>query len=563
MSTKKSKLLESAQKNIQKGLLERAIKEYEEIVNLDPADIRHRQKLAELLAKANRRDEAIKEYNSLAKHYEESVHYVKAIAVYKQIQKLDPANPEVSLTLAALNVKQGLIGNAIAEYNSALQVYENNKENRKALKVLESLLSLDSKNAAIRLRIADKYFTVGEETQALELFAELARDLKEIDDENGYSRVAERMLDLFPEKAAILLADMEEVPEPEPPAFVSIIETAPSAPELIPPPSPAPPIEEEEVEPVSQPGAISYEAEDEIELIEEIIEIEELAEEKEESAPVVHEWEEEIDLDSMDVHDFGVTTAVEESLQTEEAVGLAEFELEEIELELEIEPEEIELEELDLEEVELELEVEQEEVELEELVSGEIELDLGVEPVPFSAGAASEEPLPFAETASDSFDLAGELALFADELDFNLPQRDSGDETFAADSSEMFKTSDLDREDAESHYSLGLAYKEMGLYEEAIGEFEVAANSPARRIDSLLLQGLCHRDSGELSEAKKILTSLLQEPSISENELLSVKYELATCHEISGETESARRLFTEIVTIRPGFSDAASRLENL
>jgi len=558
LSTKKTKLLESAQKNIQKGQLERAIKEYEEIVKIDPADIRHRQKLAELLAKANRRDEAVKEYNSLAKHYEDSVHYVKAIAVYKQIQKLDPTNPEVSLTLAALNVKQGLIGNAIAEYNSTLQIYENNKENRKALKVLESLLSLDSKNAAIRLRIADKYFTVGEEAKSLELFAELARDLKENDDENGYNRVTERMLALFPEKAAILLADVEEVPEPEPLAFVPVTEPAPSAPELIPPPSStAPPIEKEEV---AQVPVISHATEGEIEMLEDIIESEELAEENEEPAPVVHEWEEEIDLDSMDIHDFGVTTAMEEAPQPEEEVELPDLELEEIELELEIEPEE-----LDLDEIELELESEPEENELEELEvePEEYELEPVVEPEPFSAEAAFEEPLPAAETPSDSFDLAGELALFADELDFNLPQRDNGDVTFAADSAEMFKTSDLDREDAESHYSLGLAYKEMGLYEEAINEFEVAANSPARRIDSLLLQGLCHRDNGDLTEAEKIMTALLQEPSISEDELLSVKYELAACHEISGETDIARRLFTEIVTTRPGFSDAVSRLEHL
>jgi len=527
LSTKKSKLLESAQKNIQKGLYDRAIKEYEEIVGLDP-DIRHRQKLAELLSRGNRKDEAVKEYTSLAKHYEDSIHFVKAIAVYKQIQKLDPTNPDVSLTLASLNVKQGLIGNAIAEYNSALQIYENNQENRKALKVLESLLSLDMRNTAIRLRIAEKYFTIGEEAKSLELFAELARDLRETGDENGYERVAERMRSLFTEKAAALLSEMEGVPESEPEAIIPVPETPPS----VPAPSAAP-VETIEVKPAPEvpAPAPSLPAEEEIELIEDIIEIEELVEEIEEPVPAGHEWEEEVDLDSLDAHDFGVVTAEEETLQTEEAVELPELELEEIELE----------------EIELELE--------------EIELD--IEPEPISAAALSEEPLQFAEKPSDTFDLAGELTLFADELDFNIPQRDNSDATFAAGSAEMFKKNELDRGDAESHYSLGLAYKEMGLYEEAINEFEVASNSPARRIDSLLLQGLCHRDNGDLHEAEKIMTALLQEPTISEDELLSVKYELATCHEISGETDLARRLFTEIVTIRPGFSDAASRLENL
>lgn len=536
MSTKKSKLLESAQKNIQKGQYDRAIREYEEIVSLDPADIRHRQKLAELLARVNRKDDAVREYAALAKHYEESIHYVKAIAVYKQIQKLDPTNPEVSLTLAALNVKQGLTGNAIAEYNAALQIYEKNDENRKALKVLESLLDLDPKNSAIRLRIAEKNFTIGEESKALERFAALARDLKNNGDENGFDRVAQRMRSLFPEKSAAILSELEEIPEPEPVVCFPVREPAPVAPE---PKAPAPSPPPEEVTEAVPATPVASALVEEIEPIEEIVEIEELAEETEAAAaPDIHEWEEEIDLGDLDVHDFGVETADVETVQPEVALELPEGDL------VEFGVEEIALEELELEEIELELEIEPE-----------------VEPGAIAVLPAFEEPA--AETAPGTFDLAGELALFADELDFTIPQRSNSEAAFDLGAAEMFKTSDLDREDAESHYSLGLAYKEMGLYEEAIGEFEVAAASPARRIDSLLLQGLCHRDNGNLAEAENILASLLQEPSISEDELLSVKYELAACHEMGGEAEIARRLFTEIVTMRPGFSDAASRLENL
>lgn len=548
MSSKKSKLLESAQKNIQKGQYDRAIREYEEIVNLDPADIRHRQKLAELLAKVNRKDEAVKEYQTLAKHYEDLIHYVKAIAVYKQIQKLDPTNPDVSLTLADLNVKQGLIGNAIAEYNSALQIYENNQENRKALKVLESLLSLDPRNAAIRMRIAEKCFTIGEEAKSLELFAALARDLKENGDDNGYERVADRMRAIFPQQSAVLLSEMEEVFEPEPEVFVPAPELRSPPPELRPPPPPpfAPAEERAKLEVAPTPPApeLSKPPEEEIEPIEDIDEIEELAEEMESPAPGIHEWEEEIDLGSLDDHDFGVETAEFVALQPETDLELPELDLTELAVD------EILLEDLELEEIELELEIEP-------------EIEAEVEPLFLPVTAAIAEQESFAEIEPDTFDLAGELALFADELDFTIPQGGNSEATFDAGLAEMFKTNELDREDAESHYSLGLAYKEMGLYEEAISEFEVAANSPARRIDSLLLQGLCHRDNDDLPEAEKILTSLLQEPSISEDELLSVKYELAACHEITGEKEIARRLFTEIVTIRPGFSDAASRLENL
>ena len=89
MSSKKDKFLESAQKFIAKGQIDRAIRDYEQVVALDPNDIRHRQKLAELLVRANRNLEAIGEYETIGKYYADNGFYLKAIAVYKQIQKLD------------------------------------------------------------------------------------------------------------------------------------------------------------------------------------------------------------------------------------------------------------------------------------------------------------------------------------------------------------------------------------------------------------------------------------------------------------------------------------------
>ncbi len=81
MASKKDKLLESAQKSIAKGQLDRAIRDYEEIVALDSADIRHRQKLAELLVKVNRKEDAIAEYETISRQYSNNHFYLKAIAV--------------------------------------------------------------------------------------------------------------------------------------------------------------------------------------------------------------------------------------------------------------------------------------------------------------------------------------------------------------------------------------------------------------------------------------------------------------------------------------------------
>ncbi|WP_318258140.1 tetratricopeptide repeat protein [Geobacter anodireducens] len=92
MSSKKDKHLDSAQKFLIKGQVDRAIREYEQAVTLDPKDVRVRQKYAELLVRTNRKGEALREFEVIGKFYADNGFFLKAIAVYKQIQKIDPAN---------------------------------------------------------------------------------------------------------------------------------------------------------------------------------------------------------------------------------------------------------------------------------------------------------------------------------------------------------------------------------------------------------------------------------------------------------------------------------------
>lgn len=522
LSSKKTKLLESAQKNFLKGQYDRAVDDYRQLMQIEPSDLRHRQRVAEILTKANKKDEAIKEYALLAKHYIDTIHYLKAIAVYKQIQKLDPQNAETSLTLASLNEKQGLIGNATAEYASAVQIYEKNGENLKALKTLESMMALDSGNSAVKLRIAEKYFTTGSEEKSFEAFGSLLRELKERNDESGFSLISERFVSFFDNRAEEIL---EQIAEKEAVDYLPI--------------EPAPSISSENlITPDATPGTELVTAEastytsaetnlsikssnqvpdEEIEFIEDILPFED---EDQTDHPMISdsddEWEEEIDLLPVD---FG--QAPEELPQTENEI------LEELDAAVE------------LDELELVLEIDDE------------------EPI-LTATSPDAQPLLDAK----DFDLGKELSIFADEIDFDLFSSQTSDATFDITES-GFKKGELDNEDAESHYSLGLAYKEMGLFDEAIGEFIVASHSSERRIDSLILQGVCLREIGNFVKAFEILSDVLQDKEITEDESLGVKYELALCHETSGEFEKARSLLTDIIAARPTFSDVATRLKNL
>lgn len=90
MASNREKLLESAQKFILKGQLDRAIKDYQQVVALDPKDTRHRQRLAELLVRSGRNDEAVTEYEVIGKFYDDNGYYLKAIASTSRYRSLLP-----------------------------------------------------------------------------------------------------------------------------------------------------------------------------------------------------------------------------------------------------------------------------------------------------------------------------------------------------------------------------------------------------------------------------------------------------------------------------------------
>jgi tetratricopeptide (TPR) repeat protein len=92
----------------------------------------------------------------------------------------------------------------------------------------------------------------------------------------------------------------------------------------------------------------------------------------------------------------------------------------------------------------------------------------------------------------------------------------------------------LDKEDTETHYNLGIAFLEMGLFDDAITEFRAAAADPGRRLDCFALQGVCYRDKGDFRRAEDILKKGLDSASSTAAEQSPIKYELAQLYELDG-----------------------------
>jgi tetratricopeptide (TPR) repeat protein len=170
--SKKEKLLAAAQKNLLKGQIGKAIKDYEKIVEGDAKDIRNRQKLAELYSRDRMPEKALETYEGVAKHYVDNGFFLKALAVYKQMQKVDASRPELYQRLAELNIKQGLVGNALTEYRNLLNLYRQQGDLEAAVKVLGQMQDLDPNNLGISLQMAEAYSQTHQVERAAESLVE-------------------------------------------------------------------------------------------------------------------------------------------------------------------------------------------------------------------------------------------------------------------------------------------------------------------------------------------------------------------------------------------------------
>jgi tetratricopeptide (TPR) repeat protein len=180
MAFEKAKVLKAAEKLLSQGKISAAIKEYRQIVQHDNDDFTALNMLGDLCARAGEKDEAISSFLRIAEHYREQEFTLKAIAMYKKIERLKPHDPEIANKLAKLYAAQGLVVDARAQYLIVADAYTRAGETKQTLKVLHKIADLDRNNTDIRLKLAAGYLQEGLGSEAAKAFIEAASRLFDI-----------------------------------------------------------------------------------------------------------------------------------------------------------------------------------------------------------------------------------------------------------------------------------------------------------------------------------------------------------------------------------------------
>ena len=177
------------------------------------------------------------------------------------------------------------------------------------------------------------------------------------------------------------------------------------------------------------------------------------------------------------------------------------------------------------------------------------------------------EPAP-RETAAagEGFDLAAALSDVFESDDDDLSGRsETTDDGFEAvfDAFKRGVSETLSEGDHEAHYDLGIAYKEMGLLDDAIQEFRAAMVHPPRVVECLHLIGLCSLDAERADLAVEHLEQLLETSGANAEQQLAARFDLGRAYAEQGRRDDARAAFEQVLAIRPDYLDTARRLAAL
>jgi tetratricopeptide (TPR) repeat protein len=195
MAIKRDKILKTAEKLVQKGKLEQAIKEYEKLLAASPDDTNTINRLGDLYGRVGEIDKAVDRYEQVASQFADQGFLPKAIAIFKKINRLAPQRLDIFERLGELYVEQGLMVEAKSQFTMLAEHYAKNDDMESAVRAHQRLNDIDPNDSTSRLKFADMLLESGDTEQAMDAYGALGDTLIQHDQLDEAERLFRRLLD--------------------------------------------------------------------------------------------------------------------------------------------------------------------------------------------------------------------------------------------------------------------------------------------------------------------------------------------------------------------------------
>ncbi|MFP3940841.1 MAG: tetratricopeptide repeat protein, partial [Thermoanaerobaculia bacterium] len=199
MAVSREKVVHNAEKYVSRGKIDAAIREYRKLLADNPNDISTLNRVGDLYARIDRNSEAIDLFHQIAQQYADDGFFVKAIAIYKKIIKLDPTLLDVYEQLADLYHRQGLVNEARTQYHVLADYYLKHDRTAQAVGIYRRMVELEPDDPAHRAKLADLYRQEDQVEEAMGEYRAIAELMLQHQRGREAAQVYERALDVTAE----------------------------------------------------------------------------------------------------------------------------------------------------------------------------------------------------------------------------------------------------------------------------------------------------------------------------------------------------------------------------
>ena len=569
------------QKKPAKDKKDKDVEKYEKILEETPEDRNALNALGDLYAKRNDAEKACEYYLQVGGLYARDGFTLKAIAVYKKAQRTQPDAVQTYVDLAGLYVQKGLIGEAKSNYLTAAEMYAASGATHESLDVYRKIADLDPNNINIRTKLAAMYEKEEFLDDAAVIYAEIGDALvnTQLDDAKKHYQ---RAMELQPENQDILsrigYAYAERDLRPEAitifqtllrldPKNIDYQEQIEELQEDIDVPEPASDLPAPGTNAASTGNGLTF-SEDDLSSLnfgttpEPAVDASMMADEHLLTMPLTGVAENDNALNFQpagntadDGHVLDFQIGVQDGIAIDDNLTIADA----------------------------------------EPAQSEAPADMSLN-FAFDEAASTSEPAPPAMEISDTpaaqdsgyFDLASRLdtavqigrkfdttssqqSPTAPRIGDNKPNlKVEAPESLAtseiSDIIKEFKQGVLEEvgtEDYETHYELGISYKEMSLLDDAIEELKLAAMEPSKFIECQGVIGLCYIEKDDYANAIQAFNEARSRMKNHNEEFQDLTYQIAVSYEESGNVAEAANELQTLYQLQPNYRDVKQRLKRL
>ena len=206
MAFDKEKTLAAAQKYADKDQHEKAIREFQKILDVEPNDLRVLLQIASSYERVGKMDEASNAYVKIFEQYRNQGAYQKALAIIKQAQRCNPNSDDIAMSMAEIYSALGLPHEAVNQLEKCLANAEKSQNHRTYARILQTMVRVDGENVQTRIRYAQMLQRDGDTDDAKRQYSLALAQLLSKEKYIDYIQTSREYLRIAPKDAEVLQA---------------------------------------------------------------------------------------------------------------------------------------------------------------------------------------------------------------------------------------------------------------------------------------------------------------------------------------------------------------------